>query len=303
MSSHANSTTFINREMLDKSLLNLTLSFYENPLMSRKIVDDMINKMSRFVDDSLIPFIQHEMSIKLQPNTDICTYKKVQFLLGDCKNLFSKYNTEYSRLQIYDTKSHYVPPKLFKIGKNNQFVACDDDCNVKNVQEKIIHAAHVPLKETLEKYFSKPDILNEILEYMDELSHDDSRLSNIIQGKMWLEKYKDPEKIILPLYLYFDEFECRGPLASHAGEEKLGGVYTSLACLPPHMAGKNENVFLSTVVHAKYHDAFGNSAIFAKVGKWLQVTGYELRPNPDNDMKIEAYLNRSSEIIEISNAI
>uniref|UniRef100_A0ABD2WR14 Uncharacterized protein n=1 Tax=Trichogramma kaykai TaxID=54128 RepID=A0ABD2WR14_9HYME len=43
--------------------------------------------------------------------------------------------------------------------------------------------------------------------------------------------------------------------------------------------------------------------ILIKVGKWLQVTGYELRPNPDNDMKIEAYLNRSSEIIEISNAI
>lgn len=72
------------------------------------------------------------------------------------------------------------------------------------------------------------------------------------------------DKIVLPVYLYFDEFETRNPLGSHAGEEKLGGVYVSLACLPPYMAAKLKNIFVSTIFYAKHFKLFENEKFFIK---------------------------------------
>ena len=77
--------------------------------------------------------------------------------------------------------------------------------------------------------------------------------------------YADPKKVVLPLLSYFDDFECGNPLASHAGEEKFGGIYVSVACLPPHMISSSKNIFLSTLVHTKYLKIFGNAAIFKKL--------------------------------------
>ena len=83
-----------------------------------------------------------------------------------------------------------------------------------------------------------------------------------MQGSLWKSKYSDPSKNILPLFLYFDDFECRNALSSRSGEEKLEGIYVILACLPPHLIAKSKHIFLSTLVHSKYHSSFGNSAIF-----------------------------------------
>ena len=54
-------------------------------------------------------------------------------------------------------------------------------------------------------------------------------------------------------------------MGSHGGEEKLGGVYVSLVCLPPHLVAKVKNIFVSKIFHSKYLKKFGNEKIFKKV--------------------------------------
>ena len=66
------------------------------------------------------------------------------------------------------------------------------------------------------------------------------------------------------MYIYFDEFETGNPLGSHTGEQKLGGLYASLACLPPHLKEKLENIYLLTICYSKHLKMFGNSKIFSK---------------------------------------
>lgn len=117
------------------------------------------------------------------------------------------------------------------------------------------------------------------------MKDDTEILSHFVQGKLWREKYYNRDKLEFPSYVYFDEFECGNHLASHAGEEKLGGVYVSLACSPPYLVAKSENIFLSTIVHAKHLKKFGNPIIFQKVIQDLNIlskTGIIVNINGNN---------------------
>ena len=85
--------------------------------------------------------------------------------------------------------------------------------------------------------------------------------------------------------MYYDDFEGGNPLNSHAGEEKLGVIYSSLPCLPPSLVGKLNNVFLSTLVHSKYLKKFGARVVFKKViedCKDLSENGITLNINGEN---------------------
>ena len=84
-----------------------------------------------------------------------------------------------------------------------------------------------------------------------------------------VKKYHDVTKKVYLLFLFFDEFETRNGSGNHAGEEKLGGVYISLACLPPHLTAKVQNIFVSTIFRANHLKLFGNKKIFGRTIKEL----------------------------------
>ena len=78
------------------------------------------------------------------------------------------------------------------------------------------------------------------------------------------KKYSGTGKLVFPIFLFFDEWQTGNPLGSHVGEEKFGGVYVSLACLPPHLVAKLQKVFVYTIFHSKYLKKFGTEKLFLK---------------------------------------
>lgn len=91
-------------------------------------------------------------------------------------------------------------------------------------------------------------------------------LCNIIQGKLWKENIapKFLDKVVLPLILYFDDYETNKELGSHTGVHKLGATYCKIACLPPEFQSSFENIFLVNLFHST-DKVFGNANIFCKV--------------------------------------
>lgn len=45
-------------------------------------------------------------------------------------------------------------------------------------------------------------------------------------------------KFVLPLVLYYDDYETNNPLGTHRGLAKIGAIYVSIPCLPPQIASK-----------------------------------------------------------------
>jgi len=80
---------------------------------------------------------------------------------------------------------------------------------------------------------------------------------------MWKAKLKlHQNKIIFPLFLYFNDLDINNPLGSHAGNQKLGAVYISLACLPPELASSLEHILLASLFKTDDKKQYGNKKIF-----------------------------------------
>lgn len=86
---------------------------------------------------------------------------------------------------------------------------------------------------------------------------------NFIQGSYWKNRMSHcSEKTLIPLFMYFDDYETGNVLGSHAGIHKLGAVYVSIPCLPPSRSSALTNIFLTLLFHSSDRAAFGNSVIF-----------------------------------------
>lgn len=245
---------------LQRAMLIFTLSLYNNPLLCRAAVQQIIEDFDNFISNIFIPFLQCENEKYLKPLATPVVYSKVQFILEDRKKLFSYLSTEHARFKIYEKECHFVRPQLFEIGEEN---VIDDN---EGVKPKKVQAVHVPLADSLRNLLEKPGVFQQIMNYVHELEKDKETLRNVMQGSLWILKYLPLflYRIVLPLILYYDDFEVGNALGSHAGEQKLGGCYVSCPFLPPHLVAKMSNIFISTICYSKHLKQFGNQMLFVK---------------------------------------
>jgi len=68
---------------------------------------------------------------------------------------------------------------------------------------------------------------------MENLSNNISIISNFLQGSVWQSKLqKHNGRIVLPLFMFVNDFKSGNALGSHSGIHKLGAVHVFVACLP-----------------------------------------------------------------------
>lgn len=88
----------------------------------------------------------------------------------------------------------------------------------------------------------------------------------MIQGSLWKSINSTAlNKIILPLILYFDDFEVGNPLGSHAGYYKIGCLYYSIPTIPPQYSSRLENIFISTLFYSSDRCHYGNVSLLKHV--------------------------------------
>lgn len=123
-------------------------------------------------------------------------------------------------------------------------------------------AEFIPLRNVFRKFFELPNILDESLTFMNALENQ-KLIINFIQGSFWKErKTLLAPKIVLPLFLHFDDYETNNPLGSHAGVSKCCAVYVSIPGLPDYMRSKLPNIFLFVLFNTLDRKDFKNESIF-----------------------------------------
>ncbi|KAL7304634.1 hypothetical protein TKK_0002881 [Trichogramma kaykai] len=72
-----------------------------------------------------------------------------------------------------------------------------------------------------------------------------------MQGSLWKKKYENLNQpnVTLPLVEFFDNFEPGNGLGSHAGDQKLDGIYMSMPFLPFNSVSKLKNILVSSVFY------------------------------------------------------
>ena len=55
----------ISTEQFDRKMIEFSLLLYNNPLLSRKAVDDIWTMLNNFISESFLPFLQCQMKSEL----------------------------------------------------------------------------------------------------------------------------------------------------------------------------------------------------------------------------------------------
>lgn len=250
-------------ETLNNSVLTFIVKLYNETSLTRKQTQFIIENVEQLISKPLE--ILHNKSLTLVNHNDNMINKNdinisnLSRNFDALKNMFKNFKTEYLRLRLLKNLNCFFEPAEYLMGermeqKNNGMIVKRKCC-----------LQFMSLRVILKKFLELPDIFTTILMYMKSLSTEHV-MSNLIQGKLWQKKLQSLEhKTVLPLILYYDDFEVGNPLGSHAGINKLGAVYIRIACIPPEYSSELENIHLVSLFYSSDLKQFGTKKIFEKI--------------------------------------
>lgn len=114
-----------------------------------------------------------------------------------------------------------------------------------------------------------------------------------LEGNLWdiivVTDY-DESQIVLPIFLFFDDYEVGNPLGSYSGIHKLGAVYFTVPCISIHRQSSLSNIFLALLFHSSDRQKFENHIIFRPIINelnYLKETGIEIESGNIGNIKFE----------------
>jgi hypothetical protein len=179
--------------------------------------------------------------------------------LRDC---FNSFGSHFKRKNYFTELGTFIPPIELVVGSRHDFKKIKGKriyTNVKCVTQ------HIPLRKVLEKFLSMEGVLKCLIDNMEKKMSTDSQggISHFLQGSSWQSRKRFHEgKVVIPIFLHFDDFEPLNPLGAHSSIQKLGAVYASLPGLPIEFVSKLQNIFLVLIFHSSDRVKFGNAVIF-----------------------------------------
>ncbi|XP_046405832.1 uncharacterized protein LOC124170865 isoform X1 [Ischnura elegans] len=250
---------------------------YSNPCLPRNHIQTIIEDVETFLGGGFLELLRTKVTNSLRlSNCDEGETEEVLKMFQALESPFKHLSTEHHRLKHFKNTGNYIPPESYLIGHTFCSKASKTGGRGENVE---VTGQFVPLRKTLKKFFELPNALNDTLKYMKSLKSDSSSLQNFIQGKLWAKKivqYAEND-IVIPLFIYFDDFEVNNPLGPHSG--KLGAVYATIPCLPQECQSLLRNHFLVLLFDSWSRSHYGNKQAFQPLLDellYLETNGIEI---------------------------
>ncbi|XP_034255353.1 uncharacterized protein LOC117653657 [Thrips palmi] len=228
--------------------------FYANPRIPRNHIQDIVQNVSVFLQDIISYLTPSLLNVMTDASIDEkLKESQIKSLLGIIVQPFEEtLSTEYRRFKYLKESGNFIEAVDYIVGDrvDNKYAR-----GVMSKKRVSVKGKYVPVKSILEKLFCLPDVYFKVKAYVEylEKEFESGIISNFMQGKLWkmkIAKFHGTDDLVLPIFLYFDDFEVGNPIGPHSGLYKLGAVYFSLPCLPPEFQSSIENVFLSLLFHA-----------------------------------------------------
>lgn len=274
------------KKQLQHKAAKLVSSFYNETSMNRKHVQTIIDTTHMFLKDVLFSHLKPNV-LNILRNAEDTTLYKIEQIFNLFENPFESLDSEFKRFKYFKENGTLIEPESYVIGQ--QTIGKKIDSNYVIVPTNVT-GQYIPVKSVLSKLFALPDFLQEILNYMQSLSMESNGISNIIQAesfKKLQEKY--PNRIIIPLIFYYDEFEVNDPLGSQTGTHKIGSVYYSLPCIPFNTRSHLINIQVALLFNSNDRKEFGNRNTFLPLIKELKYLHTHPIYKTNNNMDI--YVN------------
>lgn len=263
--------------LYDKSL-RFVSDLYDDVGLCRSTIQTCIKKTTSFMESGPVSLIKRFVVKRLKLlNEDQTKIDELEKLFDMLETPFKKFETDYLRTKAFEERNVYIKPVKHAVGDRLD-PSCVDNQII--LIPKIIHSQHIPLRLTLQNFLQTKNTFQTIIHFKNSLDTD-TEISNFMQSSLWKKKIEhfDSESIVLPILLYFDDFETNNPLGSRSGIQKVGGVYAVCPFIPPEFSSKLENIFLVSLFNSQDRVAYGNNMIFEPIIrelKFLEENGIEI---------------------------
>lgn len=253
----------LNENTLKIAILKLIVGVYNENSFSRKKILSVLKNCFEVFSKS----ISHILSLLNNGNETIITY--LQELL-DCCTLSSEYKflKELNKNGIFTYPiRHLVKSENVAVNKNNKVI----------LKSKKVFIQLIDLQNLFQNLFNKTNFLLDIISYIDKVNNDNKKV-NFIQSEAWKNKIENidcnEETLLLPIFVYFDEFEPNNTLGSRSNKNKIGAVYVMIPCMPPSLQSKLCQIFLAMLFNSsekKVLKTHANRCLFAPLIQILNI--------------------------------
>lgn len=255
------SSSCLIRRNFKLEMLKYALKLYSDESLPRnkalEIIKETYNRLKKICSEMKDHFRKGLVSLDIS----LETINEIFFIFDDfCNEKFSK--TEYLILKEFIDNNLLILARDIVLSSNlvPNFVNNAEVLKTNNFFFKLI-----PLKEIFDRLFNLPNFIQDIVSYVNSIKNNEGLVMNFVQCQFWKDKIKNLENtdtLLLPLFVYFDDFEPLNPLGSHSGDYKIGAVYLKIPCLPPHLQSKVEHIYLGQLFFSGDRVTFGNSRLF-----------------------------------------
>lgn len=265
-------------EMLTKQLSKFLACLYANPIMPRNAVEIVVDGMETVLSEGVATCVKNNAEKLLSDDKiSVDFFGSFMNVVKGIEDALINFKTEHKRFSYFTERGTFILPQEIVIGQRlNKIIK-----NGKSILEPVNCTQHfIPLRNVLKKFFSVGNVLSETLDYIKSLNANNKVLQNFIQGSYWQSRVKNHgERVVFPIFIFFDDFDSGNVLGSHSSIHKLGGVYVSVPCLPPYRSTLFSNIFMALIFQSSDRTKFGNRVIFKPLIdelNFLQETGIEI---------------------------
>ena len=279
-----------NTKMFIKNSFDKMIAFkcalFGNENLSRKIANEMFNEAVSILVEPLLQYLEKDLLSSL-PKEDKINKNAIEILIKDYRSNMYSIKTEYNFMKILKNDYEvYTDPKEKVIRETISTIREANNLELVPVTYKIC----VPnIKFILKLFLELPCVLDEIIKYQDKLKNTD-KLINIMNGELWKEissKF-DTNKIVIPFFLFTDDFVIDHHLSFRAQKTAICGFYITFPTLPPQYRSKIENILVAAAIKSRDIKTHGYSKCltdFIEMLKDIEINGIELNTK-DNETKL-----------------
>jgi hypothetical protein len=211
-------------EDIDDSFFNFVTFLHSESSLSKKLIGTIYDKVK---NDILNPILEHF--------NDDDVKDKIKNAYDKCST-FHKYKKELKMRKLMSEPTQKV------IIEHTGFQFKNGCPHYGSIKEKV---SLMPIRQQIQTFFELPTIFEQITENMTQLENDKTQLKNFVQGETW-KKIKEnfsKDDIVIPCFIYHDDFEPDNALGSNAGSNKIAAFYYSFPVIPQHLLSSPKYVF------------------------------------------------------------
>ncbi|XP_058827120.1 uncharacterized protein LOC131687098 [Topomyia yanbarensis] len=226
-------------EAIDKSTADFTLSMHMKNNFTRKDVYDIQRRVSLIFKE-----VACQMELLDLKFADPEIEFNFKCYLSKLKQMFSLISSDHNFFKYLRTHGFKLPV-IIAIENDNIINKPADVVNELGIEPNCSYLMLMPVEYQIKTFFECGALLEKTISNTVELEKT-SDIKNFVAASRWKqirEKYKND--IIIPIWIYSDEFEVNDPQSSHSNRHSICGIYYSFPTFPEEFQGKLCNIFVA----------------------------------------------------------